>query len=68
MRALVADPSGRGGTLAEVSEPVRRPRASVVEVHHASLNYGDPQRRPLWPRARQGGACSDVASSCCRAR
>src|SRR6266581_3745732 len=42
MRALVADPSRpQAVRLAEVAEPVAGPGQVLVEVHHASLNYGD---------------------------
>jgi NADPH:quinone reductase-like Zn-dependent oxidoreductase len=41
-RALVADPSKRAAVrLAEVAEPVAGPKQVLVEVQHASLNYGD---------------------------
>ena len=42
MRALVADPAAPGEVrLAEVAEPAADPHQVLVEVHHASLNYGD---------------------------
>src|SRR6266700_3933952 len=42
MRALVADPSRpQAIRLAEVAEPGAGPGQVLVEVHHASLNYGD---------------------------
>src|SRR6201987_2138374 len=42
MRALVADAAVPGEVrLAEVAEPAAGPHQVLVEVHHASLNYGD---------------------------
>ena len=42
MRALVVDPAVPGEVrLAEVAEPAAGPHQVLVEVHHASLNYGD---------------------------
>ncbi|MFI9122236.1 zinc-binding dehydrogenase [Streptomyces bikiniensis] len=42
VRALVVDPSASAAVrLAEVSEPVPGPGQVLVDVSHASLNYGD---------------------------
>ncbi|HZD71009.1 MAG TPA: alcohol dehydrogenase, partial [Actinomycetes bacterium] len=42
MRALIADPSAPAALrLADVPEPVAGPSQVLLEVHHASLNYGD---------------------------
>src|SRR6201987_6116566 len=42
MRALVVAPAVPGEVrLAEVAEPAAGPHQVLVEVHHASLNYGD---------------------------
>ncbi|MEV6394027.1 zinc-binding dehydrogenase [Streptomyces sp. NPDC051907] len=42
VRALVVDPSAPAAVrLAEVPDPVAAPRQVLVDVSHASLNYGD---------------------------
>jgi NADPH:quinone reductase-like Zn-dependent oxidoreductase len=42
IRALIADPSAQMAVrLAEVPEPVPGPGQVLLDVHHASLNYGD---------------------------
>ncbi|SDY38967.1 NADPH:quinone reductase [Micromonospora pattaloongensis] len=42
MRALVVDPQAPAALrLAEVPEPTPAPAQAVIEVHHASINYGE---------------------------
>jgi NADPH:quinone reductase len=50
MRALIADPSAlRGVALAEVPEPAPGADQLIIEVHHASLNFGEARHPDLQP-------------------
>ncbi len=68
MRAVIVDRSAPGALrLAEVPEPVPGPGQVLIEVHHASLNYGD-LNDALSGRVRPGAVLgSDVAGVVMRA-
>lgn len=50
MHALVADPAATAGVaLAQTTEPVPRPDQLLVEVRHASVNFGEARYPGLHP-------------------